>query len=86
MQVDRGLENIKATALDSDQKKKWLNQVERHRDLTLKVISQTERRVIRKENVHLSEKIVSLFESHTDIIVKEFRDVQYGHKTNISSE
>ncbi len=52
----------------------------------LKVISQTERRVIRKESVHSSEKIVSLFESHTDIIVKGFRDVQYGHKINISSE
>ncbi len=66
--------------------KKWLDQVERYRDLTLKVIHQTERRVIRKESVHSSEKIVSLFESHTDIIVKGFRDVQYGHKINISSE
>ena len=85
-QVDRSLEKIKAGAPDSDQKKKWLDQVERYRDLTLKVIHQTERRVIRKESVHSSEKIVSLFESHTDIIVKGFRDVQYGHKINISSE
>ena len=55
-------------------------------DLMLKVIDQTERRVIRKESVHSSEKIVSLFESHTDIIVKKFRDVQYGHKINLSNE
>ena len=55
-QVDRALENVKVTALDSDQKKKWLNQVKRYRDLTVKVISQTERRVIRKESVHSSEK------------------------------
>lgn len=33
-----------------------------------------------------SEKIVSLFESDTDIIVKGFRDVQYGHKINLGSE
>ena len=32
------------------------------------------------------KKIVSLFESHSDIIVKGFRDVQYVHKINISSE
>jgi len=86
VQIDRSLEKVKATALDSDQKKKWLNQVKRYRDLTVKIISQTERRVIRKESVHSSEKIVSLFESHTDIIIKGFRDVQYGHKINISSE
>ena len=29
---------------------------------------------------------MSLFEPHTDIIVKGFRDVQYGHKINLSSE
>jgi IS5 family transposase len=29
---------------------------------------------------------VSIFEPHTDIIIKGFRDVQYGHKINLSSE
>jgi IS5 family transposase len=52
----------------------------------LKVVDQTTRRVIEKENVASSEKIVSLFESHTDIIVKGFRDTQYGHKVNLSSD
>jgi IS5 family transposase len=55
-------------------------------DLTLWVIDQTERRIIHKEKVPSSEKIVSLFEDHTDITVKGFRDVQYGHKINLSSE
>jgi IS5 family transposase len=85
-QVDRGLERVRADTFDSDQKKKWISQVEQYRGLTLKVVNQTERRVIRKESVHSSEKVVSLFESHTDIIVKGFRDVQYGHKINLSSE
>lgn len=31
------------------------------------------------------EKIVSIFEAHTDIIVKGARDVQYGHKLNLST-
>ena len=85
-QVDRGLKSVKADTFDADKKRKWISQVEHYRDLVLKVIDQTERRVIRKESVPSSEKIVSLFESHTDIIVKGFRDVQYGHKINLSSE
>jgi IS5 family transposase len=52
----------------------------------MKVINQTERRVIQGKIVHSLEKIVSLFESHTDIIVKGFRDAQYGRKVDLSSE
>ena len=44
------------------------------------VIDQTVRRVIRGEKVPASEKVVSFFEEHTDIIVKGRRDTQYGHK------
>lgn len=48
--------------------------------LTAKVIDQTERRVLQGEKVPASDKIVSLFEPHTDIIVKDRRDTYYGHK------
>lgn len=44
------------------------------------VINQTERRVLKGEKVPASEKIVSFFEDHTDIIVKGRRDTEYGHK------
>ena len=37
------------------------------------------------ETVPASEKIFSLFETHTDIIVKGSRDIQYGHKLNFST-
>ena len=33
-----------------------------------------------------SEKIVSLFEPHTDTIVKGKRDVEYGHKINLATQ
>ncbi|MBL4868520.1 MAG: transposase, partial [Pseudomonadales bacterium] len=33
-----------------------------------------------------SEKVVSIFEDHTDVIVKGFREVLYGHKVNLSTE
>jgi len=45
-----------------------------------KVISQTDRRVFKGEAVPASEKVVSFFEDHTDIIVKKRRETEYGHK------
>lgn len=49
-------------------------------NLLRKVIDQTERRVLKNESVPASEKVVSLFETHTDIIVKGNRKTEYGHK------
>jgi transposase, IS5 family len=48
------------------------------------VIDQTERRVLRGEQVPAEEKIVSLFEPHTDIIVKDRRETHYGHKVTLA--
>jgi IS5 family transposase len=45
-----------------------------------KVIDQTNRRVFKGETVPASEKVVSFFEDHTDIIVKKRRETEYGHK------
>jgi IS5 family transposase len=56
------------------------NNLERAVGLLRKVIDQTERRVINGETVPASEKIVSFFEEHSDIIVKGQRDTTYGHK------
>jgi IS5 family transposase len=52
--------------------------------LVEKVIDQTTRRVILGESVPASEKIVSIFEPHTDIIKKDNRDIYYGHKVCLS--
>jgi IS5 family transposase len=48
------------------------------------VIDQTERRVLNGESVPADEKIFSIFEVHTDIIVKDRRDTYYGHKVYLS--
>lgn len=56
------------------------NEIKHFTDLALKVIDQTERRVIDGETVPASEKVTSLFEPHTDIIVKDRRETFYGHK------
>lgn len=44
------------------------------------VMDQTQRRVLRGEEIPAWEKAVSLFKTHTDIIVKGNRDTAYGHK------
>ncbi|BDD86073.1 ISNCY family transposase [Desulfofustis limnaeus] len=49
-------------------------------DLLRRVMDQTERRVFKGEQVPASEKIVSLFETHTDILVKGRRETEFGHK------
>jgi IS5 family transposase len=61
-----------------------LEQLERAVSLLKRVLSQTERRVLRGEQVPAGEKVVSLFECHTDVIVKGRRDTQYGHKIFLS--
>jgi IS5 family transposase len=63
----------------------WRRQAEHYLPLVERVIRQTRRRVINGESVPAAEKLVSLFEAHADIIVKGGRDVQYGHKLNMTS-
>jgi len=52
--------------------------------LARQIIDQTERRVIGCESLKPEEKIVSIFETHTDIIRKDRRDTYYGHKLAIT--
>ena len=49
------------------------------------MIAQSERRVLCGEAVPAGDKLVSLFETHADIIVKGSRDVEYGHKLNLTT-
>jgi IS5 family transposase len=53
-------------------------------ELVRRVIDQTERRVIHGKSVPAGEKLVSLFEPHTDIIVKDRRETLYGHKVYLT--
>lgn len=63
----------------------WLKRAEHYAGLAVRVIDQAVRRVIKGEKVAACEKVVSMFEPHTDIIVKDRRDTQYGHKLNITT-
>jgi len=57
-----------------------LGQIRLYGDLARQVYDQTYRRVIQGERVPANQKVVSIFEAHTDIIIKDSRDTHYGHK------
>ena len=63
----------------------WQAEFRHSRPLIERIIAQAERRVLHGEAVPANEKIVSLFEPHADIIVKGGREVQYGHKLNLTT-
>jgi IS5 family transposase len=76
---------IAAKAPETARVKRQLEDIVAVSELLPHVISQTERRVIRGESVPAEEKIASIFELHTDIIVKGRREVEYGHKAFFTS-
>lgn len=61
------------------------NELSHYIVLSEKVITQTECRVLYGQRVDSSHKVVSVFEPHTDIIVKDRRDTYYGHKIALGS-
>jgi IS5 family transposase len=53
-------------------------------DSMYQVLEQTRRRVLDDEKVPAAEKLFSIFEPHTDIIIKDRRDNVFGHKLCLS--
>ena len=84
-QADKAISRVESEACSNLKTKKWLMEVKHYQQLMCKVVDQTQRRIFDGEKVPASEKIVSLFEEHTSIIIKGERDVHYGHKINLST-
>jgi IS5 family transposase len=61
------------------------NEMDHYLGLARRVIDQTKRRVFQGETVPATEKIVSLFEEHTDVLVKGNRDTVFGHKIAVAT-
>src|ERR1700758_465682 len=76
-QLSRSTDPIAATL--------WQAEFRHYRPLIGRIVAQTESRILHRQAVPAHEKIVSLFEPHADIIVKGGREVQYGHKLNLTT-
>lgn len=59
-------------------------QLEHYIPLIDKVLAQADRRVIRGEQVPVQDKLFSLFEPHTDLILKGGREAEFGHKVYLA--
>lgn len=62
-----------------------LTALEKHLPVMQQVYAMTEKREIKNEVVANDEKLFSIYEQHTDIIVKGSREVKFGHKINLST-
>lgn len=60
------------------------HELEHYVPLAQRIVTQTQRRVLNEESVPADEKLVSIYEPHTDIIRKDRRDTYYGHKVTLS--
>jgi IS5 family transposase len=81
--IETARQTQKSLSKSGEEKGKRLGQtLETFLSRTEQVINQTTRRILQGEQVPSSEKIVSLFEEHTDIIRrgKDSRPVEFGHK------
>lgn len=63
----------------------WVIAAEPWVPLIDQVLDQTRRRVFEGESVPANEKLLSLFETHTDLIVKAPRKSSFGHKLNLTT-
>jgi transposase, IS5 family len=63
----------------------WLGSANEFEPLIQRCIDQAQRRIFKGEIVPAQEKIFSLFEPHTDIIIKGNRNIIFGHKLNLAS-
>jgi IS5 family transposase len=55
-------------------------EINHYAGLAEKVIDQAHRRIVLDQKVAAVDKVVSIFEPHTDVIVKDRRDTIFGHK------
>jgi len=71
---------IGATAADTLKARGIEARLKKALELLYRVIDQTDRRIFKGEKVPSDQKIISFFEPHSDIIVKKYRETEYGHK------
>ena len=78
------LKDLKGTEERRIAAKAVAEEIKEKTDLLARVIDQAKRRKLQKEQVPAQEKVVSLFEPHTDILAKGGRETVFGHKVSLT--
>ncbi len=77
---------LRALVVDEDdvpKKRALTKEIVKFKNLLVRVIKQTRDRVQKGKSVSAQQKVVSLFEQHTDILEKGQRNTEFGHKVNL---
>jgi len=86
-QIDRAVSQLEITANGHDTATaQWIAIAQHYRHLLCQVMHQTQQRVYEQTPVASTEKVVSIFEPHVDIIRKGARETLYGHKVNLATD
>lgn len=84
-QLDELKEKLAACKATERQKARRLGELLNLKKLFSGVLAQAIERVLDGKKVPSQDKIASIFESHTDIVVKGMRDVEFGHKVFLTT-
>jgi IS5 family transposase len=76
----KALEAVGDSSIEDERIDSYITRLGETLELMVRVIDQTKRRVFKGEKVTAGEKVVSIFEPHTDIIVKKYGEALFGHK------
>jgi IS5 family transposase len=85
-EVDGALKQLRRRRSQKDRARRQalIADLEQQRDLALRVADQTRRRVLQGENVPAEEKVLSIYEPHTDLVIKRRSKPEYGHKVTFT--
>lgn len=78
--AEKAVEALRTNTADDNRAMKLADEIAMFVERGQRVVDQTRKRVLLEESVPASSKVVSIFEAHTDIIIKCRRGVRYGHK------
>jgi len=78
--VDKLEQHYPAEAFEQPELRELRAGLQHYVKLANQVLDQTRRRIFEQESVPATQKVVSIFEPHTDIIRKDRRETLYGHK------
>jgi IS5 family transposase len=83
--LDRVLDALRSLPSGTSGRDRRVAEIENLKALLSPVLAQAIVRIIDRETVPASEKVISLFEPHSDVIIKGSREVEFGRKVYFST-
>jgi IS5 family transposase len=85
LSLGRVLDAVRSLPDKTAGRKRKLGALENVKELLEPILAQAIARIVDKENIPAADKVISLFESHSDVIIKGSREVEFGRKVYFST-